>query len=277
MNGAWQPSVLADPRRDVAPCPPVERVVVLATLPRTGSTLLSFALAETGVLGVPGEYLLGIHLAGFRRRLDVPRPNVVGAIAGAVRRARRDARWHETTHVTRSSLREYLDEVARLRTTPNGVFALKVHASELPVLHRHGLDLDIWGPEPVFVHLDRNDRIAQAVSLERAHQDGSFASFVDRRDVRLRYDARRLRRRLRELEAGADKWERYFRERRAAPFRIAYEDLDRDYEGTVRRVLDHLGFADVPVPSPALERQRDAVNDSWIERFRTDVPDTVQR
>src|SRR5688500_13049843 len=88
--------------RDLEGCPAVRRVVVLATLPRTGSQLLSSALGETGHVGVPGEYLLGMHLAGFRARLGVPRPDALGTIAQAVRRLRGVPTWQETAHVTRT-------------------------------------------------------------------------------------------------------------------------------------------------------------------------------
>ena len=55
------------------------------------------------------------------------------------------------------------------------------------------------------------------------------------------------------------------------PHRVAYEDLVRDLDGTVRRVLQHLDVPDaatVPLPPPDLARQADAVSAAWIERYQ---------
>lgn len=260
---------LPDSEHDLLACPPVRRVVVLSTLPRTGSALLARTLAATGVAGVPGEYFSTSHLAGFRVRLGAPRPDAIGTITQVVRRVRGVPTWRETLHVTSASLRAYVGAIVGLRTTSNGTFGIKVQAGQLRVLQRHGLELDVFGAPATFVHLDRADRVAQAVSYERANQDGAFASDVARRSPRvLRYDEGALRARMDWFTAGAAQWERYYAEQSIEPLRITYEQLDTNFEATVRTVLDHLGHPDVPVPSAPIARQRDDINAEWTDRLR---------
>ena len=45
-----------------------------------------------------------------------------------------------------------------------------------------------------------------------------------------------------------------------------YEDLDENYEQTMRSVLTFLGV-DGSIPAPPLKKQSDATTESWVELF----------
>jgi LPS sulfotransferase NodH len=231
-----QPVPLSDPSRDLADCPPVRRVIVIASQERSGSSLLARSLQDTGLLGIPDEYLLPLHILAFRDRLGVPRPSLLGRLGQLRRRLAGSATWRWSEHYSRRSLLSYLHRIAGLRTTPNGVLALKVQAQQLAVLLNARLDFDAWGPAPEFIALDRLDRVAQAVSHHRASQDRAYNDEEGREPGATRslhYDEARLRFLLDRFDEGARTWERYFGERHIEPLRVSYEDLDTRYQPTM--------------------------------------------
>src|SRR5262249_49657623 len=80
--------------------------------------------------------------------------------------------------------------------------------------------------------------------------------------------------RLRRIEADDRSWRRWFVANEIEPLHVVYEELAADPTGEVRRVLEHVGI-DVPpdlVAVPRTERQADAVNTEWIERYRAAAP-----
>ncbi len=55
------------------------------------------------------------------------------------------------------------------------------------------------------------------------------------------------------------------------PLTVAYEDLARDPEGTIRLVLRFLGLPDgagASLPAPGYERLADDLSEAWVQRFR---------
>jgi trehalose 2-sulfotransferase len=257
-----------DPALDVEDAPPVERVVVIAASPRSGSTLLGSLLANAHI-GVPLEYLNPEVLVEFAARWGVPRPSLGGQVVRLRRLLRGEPRWKLTKSMTKRSLLAYLDLLARHRTTPNGVFSMKVIDLHLVTMARVEVDFDHWGPAPSFVYIERRDRVAQAVSWHRAQQDRAWSSEVPREaSSTLRYDEAAIQRRLDTIDAGRNRWETYFTARSIEPIRVFYEDLDTDYEPVTRRLFEELGFPDLPVQPPRVQRQRDETNDEWVSRFR---------
>jgi LPS sulfotransferase NodH len=62
----------------------------------------------------------------------------------------------------------------------------------------------------------------------------------------------------------------FLSEARIAPLTIVYEDFVLDYEGTVRRVLEHVGLdaSAVAIAAPAYEKLADELSERWVQRFR---------
>lgn len=250
--------MLLDPRNgptwDLPPQP--GRLYVVASTPRTGSTLLCRALWDTGRAGAPKEYLNPMQLRDWEVRLGTPASRLRhlplrGPLLALVHR------WGP------DRLAAHLERV-RARRTSHGWFGLKLH-------HHH---LARWGVEDlladaVFIHLRREDRVAQAVSWARALQTGQWASH-QRPWLPPLYDRRRIARLLRRIEDGEAGWARLFARHGVVPLRLSYEELVADLPSAVRAVLRHLGLADdVAVPVPDLGRQADAVSRDWARRFRS--------
>jgi LPS sulfotransferase NodH len=242
---------------------------VIASLPRSGSTLLARALWDTGVAGAPGEYFNSRHMADFFVRWGrLEWSGVARLLAAGLGAWQRAPTWRSLP------IPEYVSALKRHRTGPNGVFGVKLHYGHLErCFLRAGLDVEEALERPLWVRVVRRDRVRQAVSYVRALQtdvwreDGSGRSEP-------RYDFERISRRLEDLVARDRAWDRWLAARRVEPLEIVYERFVESYEPTVRSVLDHLeieGSERVAIPPPPLRRQSDATTEVWIERFRRDA------
>lgn len=262
---------LLDPRNgpdwDLPPPPTPPRTYVVASLPRSGSTLLCRLLWGTGRVGAPKEYLNPMQLRDWsvrrgdrwaQARNGPLQGKLVGGLAG---RWGWQGRWSD---------RRLADHIAAVqdRRSSGGWFGLKLH-------HHHLLR---WQSSPAlaallaearWIRIQRDDRLAQAVSWELALQTGQWASWQPAGRRPPRYSARRIARRLRALDRGRQFWDDFLASR--SPVTLTHEELVGAPEATVRRVLAALGVegaATVAVPRPELRRQGNARNSSWIERFR---------
>jgi LPS sulfotransferase NodH len=239
---------------------------VIASTPRSGSSLLAAGLVATGVAGRPEEYFTPDHITAYKADLNLPS----------------DCSWPE-----------YLDKAMAFAATDNGVRGVKIHwrhvvslAHALGFRGDPGLVLDALFPAAVFVNIVRADRRAQALSLFRAEATGEWfrssgslrtarpwglylgrpaaGGAVDLTGVAPTYE--QVAATERSLAAEQAAWADYFGARRAEVLTVRYEDLDANYRGEIARVLQFLGADPAPaarLPMPPLERQADHVSQHW--------------
>jgi LPS sulfotransferase NodH len=224
------------------------RYVICAT-PRTGSTLLASGLAATGVAGQPDEFLNKKFLEPYAQRLG---PSPV-------------------------SPEEYWRFFEARCTTSNGVFGASIHIRQLTeVATTTREQAAVLRRFDRFVCISRQNKIAQAVSWEKASQTDAYSSKMQKEMGAPvsppAYDVARIAGRLFAILQGEQQWEKIFQRLGCSPYRVVYEDLVADYAGTIRLTLQAL---DLPAPDgdlrPQLERQADAINDEWIARFSRDI------
>jgi LPS sulfotransferase NodH len=255
-----------------------ERSIVIASEARSGSTLLCQALSDTGLVGRPLEYLQPGWLVSGHRTFGAPLPMPQQRLRRQVKRLLLRREWWAYTHIVNDTLPAYIDGVVRRRTTSNGVFGLKIHwstyarASDL-----HGFSFEML-PQPItYIHIQRDDLVAQAVSSVKAKQSGVYAQ--SGRPARLsspvHFDDDALVVAFHQARDGARNWSDFFARSGITPIQVTYERLDADYEGTVSRVLSELGFTDVPVPPATHIRQADEINEAWAARFRLLHPELI--
>jgi len=225
------------------------RTLLIAMLPRTGSTALCSLLEQTGVLGIPREYL-----------------NPRGPLKPWARR------------LGASHLGDYIDALRRQQATPNGVFAFKaLHPDLEPLLDRPPVAelLDTAR----FVYLTRADLIAQAISNYIAessgvwHRDPRGALFRSRGggDPDPPYDEERILAERDALVRQQADWERFFAARSIEPLRITYEGFVADADGTVNAIARHAGVewtGGLSLEGAATSRLADARSEDWAERLR---------
>jgi trehalose 2-sulfotransferase len=243
---------------------------------RTGSTLLGDALSGTGVAGRPQSYFG--RAAHFNPRYQ----RLLGS-------AKDDD--------------QYLDRVIAAATTPNGVFAAKVHWEHfLNLVGRvdsllsgapRGLG---WGagsvperlrlrfPDLRYIWLTRTNKVARAISHYRAEKTGRWQA--DARWItddtggegEPEFDFDAIDAFVRIGEAEDAQWRQYFQEHGISPLALTHEDVVRDLDGTVRRILQFLGIPceNLALPPPALRQQADSRSREWEARYRRMLVDTAK-
>lgn len=266
MSAAGKPYDLATAAHDYPDWSgPPARSILICTQPRSGSTLLGEALYFAGDLGCPLEYLHG----GFRPRLE-----------------------------TEWGVREpdaYIRAMWRRRTAPNGTLAIKLmwrDVQELamarspqalaeiesappecvsPDTYRRLAELlaEIL-PRPVCVHLYRRDRLRQAVSSLVASQTGQWRAIPGAEMPRQRepdYDAAEIARLLGYVDFCNGHWRNLIAAMDGPRLALAYEDLVRDYAGSVGTLLAALGSAGSAAPPIRMQRQADRVSEAFVARY----------
>jgi LPS sulfotransferase NodH len=247
---------------------PPQRSILICSHPRSGSTLLGEAIRFAGGLGCPLEYL---H-RGFRPTLA--------------------ERW------SAPDLDTYLAAMFQHRTEPNGVFSIKLFWQDLEeVAHERAPDRfpppaarqpeamrepdyrDLGAllggilPNPEFIHLERRDRVRQAVSAVVAAQTGLWRSIpgVGRQTAVgvPEYDYDRILGMIAFADYGHAHWRAFFAANGIEPYRVTYEELVGEFERVVSGMFAALGSASAAPPS-RMRRQSDRATEEIVLRFLRD-------
>lgn len=243
---------MLDPRNGPAfdlPFQAAAQTYIIASTPRTGSTLLARSLWELG-LGAPKEYFNPMQIRDWEVRMGTPWSSAWHARLNgdAVALAGRG-------HWPRHRVMAHLERVRR-RRTQGGWFGMKVH--------RHHFTR--FFPEPVeallgpvtWIRIRREDRLAQAVSWAHALQSGRWVNTQTGRTAH--YARRRIESRMRAIEAAEAGWDQFFTGRPVTT--LTYEAL---VEGRVEVVLAALDSPGVAWPPAPLQRQQHAPD--WAQRY----------
>ena len=220
---------------------------------RSGSTLLSQLLADTGIAGQPKEHFYH-NIAPEKPRGDcIPD---YGA---------------------------YLKQVLDADTSANGVFGSKVGGGYWRDFERRlrSIDgfanlplkaaLDRFFPDLRYLHLTRRNKVRQAVSHWRAIQTGRWSSLDAVSKPAPRYDFAAIDHLLQEIILREAVWAEHFSEHGILPLVITFEDFVEQPAATVCAILDFLEIERLPdfkAPEPAYQRISDARSEAWVQRFR---------
>ncbi|WDZ83345.1 Stf0 family sulfotransferase [Micromonospora cathayae] len=239
-------------------------------VPRTGSSVLLGLLESTGVAGRPQAYFRVPDEPSWAQRWRVAR-----------------------TADGRIDYADFVRAALAAGRTGNGVFGAKLMwgtldhlVDRLGTVHPDLAGRDLRLLERAFgrtrfVHLTRDDVVAQAVSWARAEQtgvwyDGGNGEISGSRgnDRTPTYDAGQIRHLVDTIGAHNAAWEAWYAAHGVQPYRVRYEDLAVDLTGVTLGILDHLGLtlpADRTV-TPVHRRQADDLNRAWITRYRSEQP-----
>ncbi|QKT08652.1 sulfotransferase [Gordonia sp. X0973] len=249
--------------------------VVCATQ-RSGSTLLVESLAATGVAGRPAEffqYFSSSSLAPQPREwfAGVDDESIVGRLAVS-----------EPGHVDERTADQWRADIRAAGATGNGVWGGKLMWNQTPLLIARTRvaagDLRaalrwLLGADPLFVHVHRDDLVAQAVSMWRAVQtrawrDGDVSAVPDEETF---YSAEGIAHLAGILAEQQRRWQDWFAREGIEPVDVAFADLARDPTGTTARVLTALGQNPALAPPPPLKPQSNTRSKEWAQRYRADA------
>jgi LPS sulfotransferase NodH len=228
----------------------------ICATPRSGSYLLCEALTGTGLAGCPEEY---IQPCDFERRI---------------------AKYNAST------FKEYIEALLRVRTTPNGVFGMKLmypHFEDIITeICAHSANftgssheiLNAFFPNLRYIWVTRLDKVRQSVSYSRALQTGIWAQHGDRLYVPLqepKFDKKTIDCLLQKIAHDEDNWAAYFSSCNIEPFRVVYEDFVNAYERTAVSILEYLSIsvpADLVFAKRRMRKQADKLSEEWVQFYR---------
>ncbi|WP_209425226.1 Stf0 family sulfotransferase [Pararhodobacter sp. SW119] len=242
---------------------------IICSTPRTGSTLLCDLLTSTGSCGAPDSFFMGNVDPAWAEYWGLPELAEQGMAAYAA---------------------AYLKAAIRAGTGETGIFGLRLMHRDLAALTALieaafpdlPSDRDRFTAafgRTLFIHLSRQDKLAQAVSMVRAEQTGLWHIAPDGREVeRLgpprapQYDFHRIavKRALLKKEDAA--WTAWFAAQGIVPLRIGYEGFATEPAPIVAGICRVLGIAE-PRPgqlSAGVAKMADDVSHEWIRRYRRD-------
>ncbi|QIG50209.1 Stf0 sulfotransferase [Nordella sp. HKS 07] len=243
---------------------------IICGTPRTGSTLLCDLLASTKRAGNPDSFYGRKFLAWWAGEWNLPSPDTMSE--------------HDYNLV-------YLNaaiKVGKGGTDISGLRLMWENLGELSAILDQihpGLPSDRARLEKAFgkilyLHLSRENKLAQAVSLIKAEQTGLWHVAPDGTEIeRLsppkdpEYDFERIRRELAELEDYDVAWNSWFAEQDITPLRIGYETLSADPAATLTRICAALGISapDADKVKPGVAKLSDETSLDWMRRYRMDV------
>jgi trehalose 2-sulfotransferase len=240
---------------------------IIAATPRSGSTMLCDLLSGTGIAGHPHSYYRREDILDWAREWGVPPPDVIGDVAFE---------------------RNYLEAVRRAGAAQTGIFGLRLMwssvtelSARLSAIHPDPLDdaarFELAFSKPLYIHLSRQDKVAQAVSLVKARQSGLWHRAADGTErerlappAPLVYDADRLADLVEELETDDAAWNGLFSRFGIEPLRLTYEGLAAAPQTVLAQVLSALAL-DARIAASVDARTAklaDQTSLQWAHRFR---------
>src|SRR5215475_3969379 len=239
------------------------RCYVVCTIPRSGSNLLTDGLRDTRRAGMPKQFFLPKGESRYAAELGI---DSVADYAAYVR------------------------GIVDTKVTRNEVFGFKLMSWYLQdfvnrLREAHGFgnstttDLEMLCnafPRLRFVRIVRRHKLRQALSTARALQTGLWKVQEGKSTLREpEFDPDLIEQSLHEAERQEKIWDDFFQKIGVKPFEVEYENLCRDYEATIRAVLNFLKIklpASARVGPPATTRQADEISRIWEERFLAERP-----
>jgi LPS sulfotransferase NodH len=225
---------------------------------RTGSTLLTEALVETKQAGVPIEYFnpdVGLDF------------------------------WERIGNGEKWRVKPYFDFIEKYRVTANGVFGFKSHMSQLTWFIKEPERQVRFTARFDRVILNyRRDKIAQAVSFERALAGGPWfvTTSRERRPVRaeeLSLAKTKIIATARNFVKQEKRQRDLIRQAGVPMLDLPYERLDEDFVGAMREVL---AFLDLPASladdlKPPLQKLRDEASREIVDQVVAALSDDERK
>lgn len=216
----------------------IDRVnYIICSTPRSGSTLLAEGLKSTQVAGNPHEYFNIDHQSDYHKR------------------------WNF------KSVQEYITLLKKNRATSNGVFGFKIHFNQFAKAFKEE-PLEGCFSDLKFIFLTRSNKIAQGISLEIAYQTNQWSSNFNK-DKKAKFNFKDIKKRVDNISSQETNWKNYFDENNIEPLVLDYDNLELNYEISIKKVLNFLDLDyQKPIPPMQLKKQRNLVNSIWKIKYK---------
>jgi trehalose 2-sulfotransferase len=158
----------------------------------------------------------------------------------------------------------YIERIKQ-QNTVNGIFGVKTHYSQLAGRPEIIENLTRIFPDAKYISITRRNILRQAISATRAIQTQAWTSQLSERRTP-RFHLLGIVKHLVSTAEETELWEQFYAANGIKPLRILYEELDEDFETTMRQVTAFLGISG-EIPPPPTRKQADAITETWVERF----------
>ncbi|MBZ9796286.1 Stf0 family sulfotransferase [Mesorhizobium sp. ES1-4] len=243
---------------------------IICGTPRTGSTLLCKLLAATGTTGDPHSFYRRQDVSEWAEDWRLPARGTMGErdFESAYLNAAIGAGKGGTEIFGMRLMRENLDE---LSTILDRIF---------PGLASDKARFEKAFGRVLYIHLSRENKLAQAVSLVKAQQTGLWHIAPDGSEIERvgpakepHYDFERIKAELEELEAYDGAWNIWFAQQGIVPLRIGYERLAAEPAVELLRICEALSVRapDAGHVKPGVAKLADATSLHWMRRFHQDA------
>lgn len=227
-----------------------------------------------------GSMLLCAQLEkiGFGRPIEAFNPN-------------KNPMFHNVWDIDYSNDYEYIKKAIEYQTV-NGVMGMKFSLNQFHLflekarrlLGESGVQLtdaevvDVFFPCARYIHLQRRDKVKQAISYAKAWQNGIWYEAADGNDEFKEYLLPAVYDRehieccfdiILSIDAG---WQKYLSENMLESLLVWYEDLAADFSGKMCEVYEFLGVVEETIEAPPLKKQANLQSQEWEKRFRAETP-----
>ncbi|WP_292643059.1 Stf0 family sulfotransferase [Mesorhizobium sp.] len=243
---------------------------IICGTPRTGSTLLCKLLASTKTAGDPHSFYRRQDVAEWAEEWKLPDRNTMSELEFNV---------------------AYLNAAIGAGKDGTGIFGLRLMRENLdelsaildrifPQLPSDRARLEKAFGRILYIHLSREDKLAQAVSLIKAEQTGLWHIAPDGTEIERvappkepQYDFERIQREVTELEAYDAAWNIWFAEQGITPLRVGYERLSSNPATMLLSICKALGVQapDAEDVRPGVAKLSDDTSLDWMRRYRLEA------
>lgn len=215
------------------------KVLIIASTARSGSHMLGHALHNTNKFGFPLEYANPSNLAEWKRRLRI------------------------------DDFEGVMTEIQRRRTSPNGVFSIKIHYDQIKQFGGFNNLVNSF-PNAYYVLLSRNDVLKQSVSLSIASQTGVWISGQKPINDNPKYEFAHIDKYLRKTILDNASW-RYSLS--ASGCNYIEMDFDHVRHNLVQSIKNIANFIEIDLDESEIpndhvtKKQSNEINAEWSAKF----------
>jgi LPS sulfotransferase NodH len=220
------------------------KILVIASTSRCGSHMLGHSLYETNSFGFPLEYANPANLAEWKRRLGT------------------------------ETLADSLLQLKHRRTSPNGVFSIKVHYSHISQFGNFKRMVELL-PDAYYVLLRRKNVLMQAISYSIAAQTGVWIKGQQGNNRTPVYDFADIEGRLREIINDHSSWRYTLAASGCEYIEMDFDNIKNDLPAAIGLIADFtevdLDLSSAPLPTqPVTTSQTTSINAEWAQKFFND-------
>mgnify|MGYP001797668104 CR=1 FL=1 len=229
-------------RHDLTKVDKPSKILIIASTPRCGSHMLGHALQKTNSFGFPLEYTNPVNLSQWKKRFG------------------------------KEDFEDVLTEIQAHRTSPNGVFGIKIHYTHIQQYGGFARLQEIF-PEAYYVLLTRNDILKQAISLAIARRTGVWISGQKPVNENPEYQFQHIHKCLRELIIYNSSWRKTLRDNGCNYIEMNFDFVLKNIANSIQQIAK---FMDVEVNSETIpteqvtKKQGNNINSEWEKRFLLD-------